>query len=45
MKTSKSFLRQARGWVVWIVAAGRREQGDRGDVYELARRLFRQGLL
>jgi len=31
--------------LVWIVATGRREQGDRRDVYELARRLFRQGLL
>lgn len=31
--------------IVLIVAVGRRKQGDRGDVYELARKLLRQRLV
>jgi len=31
--------------VVVIVAVGRRKQGDRSDIYELARKLLKQGLL
>jgi len=31
--------------VVAIVAVGRRKQGDRSDIYELARKLLKQGLL
>ena|SRR5260370_6049662 len=31
--------------IVLIVAVGRRKAGDQGDIYELARKLLRQGLL
>ena len=31
--------------IVLIVAVGRRKEGDRSDIYTLARRLFRQKLL
>ena len=31
--------------IVHVVAIGRRKQGDKNDIYTLARRLFRQGLL
>ena len=31
--------------MVWIAAAGLRKEGDRRDVYELAHRLLRLGLL
>ena len=31
--------------IVVIVAAGRRRSGDKSDIYELAKKLLRQGLL
>lgn len=31
--------------IVLIVAVGRRRAGDHGDIYELAKKLLRQGLL
>lgn len=31
--------------VVWVVAAGMRKEGDQKDIYEVARRLLRLGLL
>lgn len=30
---------------VWVVAAGLRKQGDRKDIYEIARRLLKLGLI
>ncbi len=31
--------------IVYVVAVGIRKEGDRNDIYRLAQRLFRQGLL
>ena len=36
---------ERREIIVLIVAVGRRRSGDKGDIYELARKLLRQGLL
>ena len=36
---------ERREIVVVIVAVGRRSSGDKGDIYELAKKLLRQGLL
>ena len=36
---------ERREIVVVIVAVGRRKSGDKGDIYELAKKLLRQGLL
>jgi mRNA interferase RelE/StbE len=36
---------ERREVTVLIVAVGRRRSGDKGDIYELARKLLRQGLL
>jgi mRNA interferase RelE/StbE len=36
---------ERREITVLIVAVGRRRSGDKSDIYELARRLLRQGLL
>jgi mRNA interferase RelE/StbE len=36
---------ERREITVLIVAVGRRRSGDKGDIYELARKLLRQGLL
>lgn len=36
---------ERRDVVVLIVAVGRRKAGETGDIYELARKLLRQGLL
>lgn len=36
---------ERREIVVVIVAIGRRKSGDKGDIYELAKKLLRQGLL
>jgi len=36
---------ERRETTVLIVAVGRRRSGDKGDIYELARKLLRQGLL
>ena len=36
---------ERRDVTVLIVAVGRRRSGDRSDIYELARKLLRQGLL
>jgi mRNA interferase RelE/StbE len=36
---------ERRKVVVLIVAVGRRRSGNRGDIYELAKKLLRQGLL
>ena len=36
---------ERREVVVLIVAVGRRRGGDKSDIYELARKLLRQGLL
>ena len=36
---------ERREVVVLIVAVGRRRSGNRGDIYELAKKLLRQGLL
>ena len=36
---------ERREVVVLIVAVGRRRAGDKSDIYELARKLLRQGLL
>jgi len=36
---------ERRQVTILVVAVGRREEGDRQDVYELARRLLRQRLL
>ena len=36
---------ERREIVVVIVAVGRRKTGDKSDIYELARKLLRQGLL
>jgi mRNA interferase RelE/StbE len=36
---------ERREVVVLIVAVGRRRGGDRSDIYELAKKLLRQGLL
>jgi mRNA interferase RelE/StbE len=36
---------ERREITVLIVAVGRRRAGDKGDIYELARKLLRQGLL
>jgi mRNA interferase RelE/StbE len=36
---------ERREITVLIVAVGRRGSGDKGDIYELARKLLRQGLL
>lgn len=36
---------ERRDITVLIVAASRRRSGDKGDIYELARKLLRQGLL
>ena len=36
---------ERREIVVVIVAAGRRRSGDKSDIYELAKKLLRQGLL
>lgn len=36
---------ERRAIIVVIVAAGRRRAGDKGDIYELAKKLLRQGLL
>ena len=36
---------ERREVVVVIVAVGRRRSGDRNDIYELARKLLRQGLV
>lgn len=36
---------ERREVVVLIVAVGRRRSGNKSDVYELAKKLFRQGLL
>ena len=36
---------ERREVVVVIVAAGRRKAGDRNDIYELAKKLLRLGLL
>ena len=37
--------RERREIVVVIVAAGRRRSADKSDIYELAKKLLRQGLL
>ena len=34
-----------QGVVVYIVAVGRRKEGDRKGIYELAKKLLRQGLV
>jgi mRNA interferase RelE/StbE len=31
--------------IVWVLAAGIRKQGDRKDIYEVARKLIKSGLL
>ncbi|MFZ0451126.1 MAG: type II toxin-antitoxin system RelE/ParE family toxin [Desulfatiglandaceae bacterium] len=31
--------------IVWILAAGIRKQGDRKDIYEVAKKLLKSGLL
>jgi mRNA interferase RelE/StbE len=36
---------ERREITVLVVAVGRRRSGEKGDVYELARKLLRQGLL
>lgn len=36
---------ERRQITVLVVAVGRRREGDKGDIYELARRLLRQRLL
>ena len=36
---------ERRQVTVYIVALGLRKQGDRGDIYALAKKLLRQGLL
>jgi mRNA interferase RelE/StbE len=36
---------ERREITVLIAAVGRRRSGDKGDIYELARKLLRQGLL
>jgi mRNA interferase RelE/StbE len=36
---------ERREIVVVIVAVGRRKSGDKSDIYELARKLLRQGLI
>jgi mRNA interferase RelE/StbE len=36
---------ERREVAVVIVAVGRRKSGDKGDIYELAKKLLRQGLL
>jgi len=36
---------ERREIVVVMVAVGRRKSGDQGDIYELAKKLLRQGLV
>lgn|ERR1700675_699017 len=36
---------ERREIIVVVVAVGRRRSGDKGDIYELAKRLLRQGLV